>query len=82
MSRICRGGAWRIWQGKIKWMRKKILFTKILLMISSKCVNLFSKRPKLLEILVEARQRKEEERRRHELFLQTQQIFLLRRMTN
>ena len=37
---------------------------KILLMISSKGVNLFSEKPDLLEILVEARQRREEERKR------------------
>ena len=55
---------------------------KILLMISSKGVNLFSEKPDLLEILVEARQRREEERKRQEIFSQTQQIFHLHRMTN
>ena len=55
---------------------------KILLMISSKGVNLFSEKPELLQILVEARQRREEERRRQKTFSQTQQIFLLYRMTN
>ena len=50
---------------------------KILLMISSKGVNLFSEKPELLQILVEARQRREEERRRQKTFSQTQQIFLL-----
>ena len=37
-------------------------------LIIHKCVNIFSDKPELLEILGEARQRREEERKRQEIF--------------
>ena len=48
------GGVWRTWQGEIKWWKLNSNYEYFL----------FSDKPELLDVLREAKQRREEERRR------------------